>query len=298
MSRIEGSGRADLFTIDPERIKIPTSGPLYDERSDLPVDENLIASILYYGQIQPIVVRKNGPDLEVVAGRQRQKAILEINRRARERGERTMKIQARLIRGTDAEHYGITIAENEIRRQDDPVIKAQKASRLLKFGLTVQDIATTYGVQPRAVEEWLSLTEVAPEVQAAIQSGEIAAGVGVALAELPRDEQAAKLEEMKAAAEDGKTVTVKQARREVGGMAKSGRPNRPPALALKHSARQVASWLNEICQKPIKEQFWVYWGYWAIVLISSLSFFLWRSSFFCPCRSRPVGDKLPQEVRL
>ena len=75
---------------------------------------------------------------------------------------------------------------------------------------TVQDIATTFGVQPRAVEEWLSLTDVAPEVREAIQAGEIAAGVGVALANIPREQQAAKLAEMKA--ENGGQIPVHVAR--------------------------------------------------------------------------------------
>jgi len=255
MSRIEGAARADLFSMDPEQIVIPTEGPLFDERSALPVDENLVRNIMFYGQLQPIIVRKNGGMIEVVAGRQRLKAILEINRRARERGEKTMKIQVRLSHGNDADHYGMMISENEIRLADPPLVKAEKARRLLKFGWTVQDIATTFGVQPRAVEEWLSLTDVAPEVREAIQAGEIAAGVGVALANIPREQQAAKLAEMKA--ENGGQIPVHVARREVRAKGNQARPKgRGPRfeLTMKRSNRDARAWFDEINSKPIVEQ--------------------------------------------
>ena len=238
-----------MFTIDPEKITVPTSGPLYDERNDLPVDESMIASIIYRGQLQAILVRKNGPDLEVVAGRQRLKAILEINRRALERGDKVrMKIKAELVRGSDGELYSMMISENEIRRNDDPMVKAQKAKRHLIYGRSVKEIAVDFGVKVRAVEEWLSLTDVVPEVQKAIHAGDIAAGVGVALAELPRDRQAAKLEEMKAeAAKSGQKVSVHQARREV-----RARPDAPPRPKPR-SGREMRSKLDSLCCKPIAE---------------------------------------------
>jgi len=249
MARIEGAARADMFTMDPDQIVVPSEGPLFDERSTWPVNEDLVANIKYHGQIQPIIVRKNGDKIEVVAGRQRLKAIREINRRAKERGEKTvMKVKCCLVHGSNAEHYGLMISENEIRRDDDTLTKAAKAKRLSQHGMTARDIGIIFGVQARAVEEWLSLTDVAPEVQKAIQEGEIAAGVGVALAELPREKQAAKLAEMQAAGE-GKPVTVDQARREV----RAGkRPDAPPKPKRKCD-REVRSRLGLLCDRPINE---------------------------------------------
>jgi ParB family chromosome partitioning protein len=239
-----------MFTIEPEKITIPTSGALYDERSAWPADENLMANIRYHGQIQPIVVRKNGDKIEVVSGRQRLKAITEINRQAKVRGEKTMTVKCVLAHGTDAEHYSMMISENEIRRGDDSMTKAAKAKRLLQYGVTAKDIAIIYGVQVRAVEEWLSLTDVVPEVQQAIHKGDIAAGVGVELAKLPREEQAAKLEEMKAeAAKSGGQVTVHQARRQVRS---DKRPDTPPKPKAR-SARELRSKLDSLCVKPVNE---------------------------------------------
>jgi len=247
MTKIPGAGRADLFSMDPDDVVIPTEGPLYDERTAWPVDENLVANIRYYGQIQAIVVRKNGTTVEVVAGRQRLKAIREINRQAKERGEKTMMVKCQLMPGTDAQHYGMMISENEIRKDDDPFVKAEKAKRLLQYGLTVQEIATTCGRDSRTVVGWLALTEVAPEVQEAIRTGEVAAGVGVALAELPRDQQAAKLEELK---KEGK-ATVKQTHREVRREVRDeSRPGRPPALPVPPQT-ELKGCIKELTAKPI-----------------------------------------------
>jgi len=246
MSRIEGASRADMFAIDPELVTMPTSGPLFDERTAWPVNENLVANIRFRGQLVPIIVRKNGTTVEVIAGRQRLKAILEINRQAKERGEMPMKIKCTLEKGTDAENYGIMISENEIRRDDDPMTKAAKAKRLLQYGMTAQQIAVTFGVKVRAVDEWLSLTDVAPEVQAAIHAGEIAAGVGVALASLPRDQQAPKLAELQASGQ-GKPVSVDCARRAV--RARPGAVPRPKP----RSGREMRSRLDSIFVRPISE---------------------------------------------
>ena len=246
MGRIEGASRADMFLMDPEKIVIPTEGPLYDERTDWPVNEALVANIRHCGQLQAILVRKNGDNVEVVSGRQRLKAILEINRQAQERGEKLMKIKCDLSVGSDCDAYTAMISENEIRKDDDPFVKAEKAKRLLKYGSTVKDIAVTYGKDIRTVEGWLALTEVAPEVQEAVRSGEIAAGVGVALSELPRDQQAAKLEELK---KEGK-ATVKQTQREVRA---ESRPGRPPALPMP-ARKDLQGLLDKLTAEPIGEQ--------------------------------------------
>lgn len=45
--------------------------PLYDERIFLPIDEAMVRNIRAFGVIEAINVRKNGPNVEVVDGRQR-----------------------------------------------------------------------------------------------------------------------------------------------------------------------------------------------------------------------------------
>ena len=247
MAKINGAGRADLFSLDPDDIIIPESGPLYDERSEWPIDESLVQNIIFLGQIEPINVRKNGSIIEVVTGRQRVKAIREINRRARERGEKPMRILARLLTGTDAEHYSIMISENEIRKNDTIAVKIKKAKNLTKFGYTADQIAKNFAIDKRTAESWLALSDVAPEVHEAVCSGDIAAGVGVALSELPREDQAPALEKMKA---EGKP-TVKEAQRIVRA---ESRPGRPLAPKIKRGGAAIKTWLDEISDKPILEQ--------------------------------------------
>ena len=137
----------------------------------------------------------------------------------------------------------LTISENEIRKDDDLFVKAEKAKRLLKYGSTVKDIAVTCGKDTRTIVGWLAQTEVAPEVQEAVRSGEIAAGVGVALAELPRDKQAAKLAEL----EKEVKAMVKQAKREVRA---ESRPGRPPALPMPQR-KELQFLLDKLTAEPI-----------------------------------------------
>lgn len=228
MARIEGAGRSDLFTLDPEIIVIPEDGPLFDERSALPLDESLVLNIMFQGVLEPIIVRKNGPTIEVVAGRQRVKATREANRRLAEMGKAPIKIPAILKQGSDAEMYGILISENEIRRADDQVAKGKKALRLMNLGYTVPDIAVVFGVSHDTVRRWLALNDLTPEVQEAVSTGEIPAGAGRVLAALPREEQAAKLDELRA---DDQPVTAKKAERAVQGI--RGIPDGPKMMGRK-----------------------------------------------------------------
>jgi len=235
MARIEGAGRADLFTLDPETVVIPEDGPLFDERADLPLDENLVANIMFQGVLEPIIIRKNGSAIEVVAGRQRVKAAREANRRFAERGQACIKIPAILKQGTDADMYGILISENEIRRADDQVAKGKKALRLVNMGQSVPDIAVIFGVSTRTIEQWLSLNDLTPEVQDAVSNGEISAAVGRELSNLPREEQAFLLDGLKTEAEaKGRPITKQSTRRAI-----EGQPEKPKMATLKQIQKAI-----------------------------------------------------------
>jgi len=242
---IDGN-RADMFFVWPEDVVIPESGPLADPRTALPVDENLVLNVMFQGVLEPVLVRKNGQALELVAGRQRVKAAREANRRFREQGKLPIKIPAILKTGTDAEMYGIMVSENELRQDDDPMVKAEKARKLAAHGYNPAEISILFGRDKRTVEGWLALAGVAPEVQEAVRMGEVASGVGVALAELPRDQQAAKLEQLK---QEGK-ATVKQTQREVRA---ESRPGRPPALPMP-ARKDLQGLLDKLTAEPIGEQ--------------------------------------------
>ena len=104
----EAVRRSDTFILEPDDLTIITdpANPFFDPRSELPIDSPemqwLIESIMEAGKnYSPISVRKNGKHedgknvIEVIDGRQRLKAIREINRRYAEIGKEPLLIEAR-----------------------------------------------------------------------------------------------------------------------------------------------------------------------------------------------------------
>jgi ParB family chromosome partitioning protein len=191
--------RGTIFMMEPERLVLVTDKghALYDTRVEDAPDENMVRNIMYFGVIEPVIVRLDGENVEVVAGRGRTKAAQEANRRLTSEGKQAIKIPCLVRRGQDADLMGVMLSENFIRRDDNPLAKSDKASRLVDMGKTPQEIAVIFGVTKQTVNGWLSLQNIAPEVRQAVEKDEIAAVSAAKLSSLPRKEQVEKLDDAK-----------------------------------------------------------------------------------------------------
>lgn len=167
--------RRQAFMLAPEDLTLVTDRkhPLYDERVHLPLDEGMIASIMAIGVKVAIKVRKNGPLVEVVEGRQRVKNAQEANVRLKASGLPTVLIACEVERGSDAFLASMSIALNEIRRPDDPLTRAKKMQRLLDMGQSPDQVGLAFGLSAAAVKHNLGLLELAPPVQKAVAAGEL-----------------------------------------------------------------------------------------------------------------------------
>lgn len=205
--------RGNVFMMEPEKLTLVTdkSHPLYDPRVEDDPSENMIANVAMHGVLEPILVRKNGEAIEVIAGRGRTKAALEANRRLKAESKPTILIPAMVKGGSDADLFGIVISENEIRREDSMVNKGEKARRLLNMGQSVQQIAVTFGVTRQAVDSWLAVQQLPDEIKDAVESGELSATAAIQLAGagLSREEQVARYRDLK---QQGAKPTVKTVR--------------------------------------------------------------------------------------
>src|SRR4051794_2574094 len=80
---VDATRAGTIFTLPPEDKRFilvnDKTSPLYDERLDLPVSEELALSIAREGQIQSAKCRKNGEGLEIFDRRQRYRACLLAN---------------------------------------------------------------------------------------------------------------------------------------------------------------------------------------------------------------------------
>jgi ParB family chromosome partitioning protein len=228
--------RSNLFLVEPENLVLVTdkNHPLYDERVNWPVDDAMVNNIMWRGVIEPIGVRKNGETLEVVYGRRRVKAACEANLRLRSQGKDLIRIKCEIVRGEDKDLFGVLSSENEHRRDDSPLAKARKAQRMADLGASEQEICLAFGITSQTLRNWQAMLDLSAPVKNAIERGEIKATAALGLAKLPAEEQAARLEEMKAA---GGKVTVTRAKRVArGGDAK-------PAAHMK-SRKEITETLN------------------------------------------------------
>lgn len=233
--------RGNVFMLEPERLTLVTDKdhPLYDPRVEDEPSESMILNVAMHGVLEPILVRKNGNDIEVIVGRGRTKAALEANRRLRAEGKPTLLIPAMVKGGSDADLFGIVISENEIRREDSMVNKGEKARKLLNMGHSVQQIAVTFGVTRQAVDSWLAVQQLPQQIKDAVESGELSATAALQLAGHSREEQVKRYEDLKrqgtkptvktvrsaATAKDNKPVSKLRSRKEIEKMLSGNIPS-------------------------------------------------------------------------
>lgn len=205
--------RGDIFKLEPERLALVTdkNHPLYDPRVEEPPSESMIANIAMHGVLEPIIVRKNGDAIEVIAGRGRTKATLEANRRLVAEGKPPLLIPAIVRGGSDADLFGVLIAENEIRREDSMIHKGEKARKLLNMGYNVQQIAVTFGATRQAVDQWLAVDELPTQIKDAVESGEVSATAALQMSGHSRDEQVRRYEDIKQRGEKPTVQAMKSA---------------------------------------------------------------------------------------
>lgn len=217
---MEGTAKRDLFLVPPEKlfiIGIDTADgpehPLYDERIKLPIDPNMVADVARFGVLQPIKARRNGANLEVVVGRQRVRWAREANLKLP--GD-PVRVPTVIMSADDRESSLVMIAENEVR-QDDPVtVKSARVRDLVeRRGYSVKEVALAFGRTQATIKAWLSLTNLDPTVASKIDSGEVSASAGAALAVLPRERQRVAVEQAQQAT--AKKDAAKKASAKKGG---------------------------------------------------------------------------------
>jgi ParB family chromosome partitioning protein len=219
--------RSSLLQCDPDDLVIigldtkdGSDHELWDERSTLPIDESMVANIMALGVKETVTVRR-GPmgALQVVNGRQRVRHAREANKRLRKLGEPPIRVPA-IVEAGDEKHMGkLTISLNEIRKDDDLLVKAAKCMRLLqRNGRDYKEAAMVFGVSVVSVKNWAKVAELTPKVKKAIASGVISASAAAELHGLEKSAQAERLDKLTAlaTAHGKKKATVEKARQMAG----------------------------------------------------------------------------------
>lgn len=192
------SATADRTLFLPEELTLVTdkSHPLYDERINLPIEETMVANIMAFGVIEPVIGYREGEKILIGDGRQRVKHTAEANKRLKKEGKEPIKIQVAFRRGVGATQMGVMIAANTRAADDGPMVRAKKASRYIEMGRTEEDAAIAMACSHQTIKNYLALLECCAKVQAAVESGKVPAMVAKKLHKLPVAEQEAALAEM------------------------------------------------------------------------------------------------------
>ncbi len=237
-STIKGAaaGRSDLFKLMPDQLVIvkDKAHPLYDDRVTIPLPEWLIDSVIEHGILHNVLVRRNGHLFEVQDGRQRVRAAIEANKRLQKAGsDKLVLVPVVMRKDDDLTAAKVTVAANEHRQSDPPVVKARKAQHLLDLGATEGETARQFGVSVPALKNLLKVLDTSAEVQTMVNDGQVPLTAATRLADLPRDEQKAAMEEIRAA---GMNVTRASASKKVAAKKearRTGAPERAITLAPK-----------------------------------------------------------------
>jgi ParB-like chromosome segregation protein Spo0J len=249
---LEGT-RLNAFGVEPEKLIIVgldtddgPEHPFYDQRVKLPVKEGLVASMVAIGWFGSILVQKQSDGrVFVTDGRQRVRAAREANKRLSDAGKELIQITCIPRRGGDADV--IAVAANELRQDDPPLVKAEKAAALLNRGRSEEQICLAFDLSPSGLRALLSLGEAHPSVRKAVDSGQINTTAAYELSKLPLEKQDEALKELIASGVAGRGIgaAAREAVRQRKRKAKNGSDESYPPIprfVLKTIAENANEW--------------------------------------------------------
>ncbi len=143
--------------------------------------EELAASIESYGIIQPIIVRQQGENYQIVAGERRVRACYKLG---------YSEIPAIIEEMSDEKAAAVSLIENLQRRELNYFEEANAYNILVNvFGLTQEDVAKKVGKSQSAVANKLRLLKIPETVRSLIHSHSISERHARALLKLSSSEQ-------------------------------------------------------------------------------------------------------------
>jgi hypothetical protein len=171
---------------------------LWDPRCKLPVDQALANNIRTYGVLKAVLAEKDGEHTDAVDGRGRIKACRVAYDAAKAAGEDPPLLPVWFKRGDELEIFGMSRSANQFSRAETAMDNAENAQRMLTMGATEVRVATTFGVKPQTIRDWVKLIGLAAPVRKAVDAGEVSPTAAAGLADLSKEDQVKHLEELRA----------------------------------------------------------------------------------------------------
>jgi ParB family chromosome partitioning protein len=203
-------GKKDRFSFDPEDLTlvVDEKSPLWDDRALTPAQERLVKSIMHFGVLKAILIRKNPETgkVEVVDGRKRTLGCREANRRLRAKGEEPKEIWGTVQRGDADTLMGVMIAAN-IHEPETFMNRARKMESYLGRGMSEEQTGVTFGCSVAVVRSTMAILGATAAVRQAVGREQISVTEAGHLAKMEPEEQRKKLAKLLAEAPRAKGKT-------------------------------------------------------------------------------------------
>lgn len=205
-SRAGGGG---FFAVDPSLPQIigydtkhkQGEHPQWQKRASKPVDHGLVQYMLRFRKSPGVIeVQKDGPNIIVCIGRQRVKAGREVNRILAEMGEPPIKLICQVKKGSDLDLLAGTISENAQKVRYSALDMARDAQNYINYGGSDDDAAAAIGKTVQYMLKLLTLLDLHPHIQQAIDDEQLFPSAGFQLTKLTRDEQLVEFDKIKTGA--------------------------------------------------------------------------------------------------
>ena len=160
----------ELTHIALENLSISAQNMRHAKRA--PDITDILPSVRKRGILMPLLVRQNGSPttFEIVAGRRRYFAARTV---AEERGTIDPLPCHVLGHGDDADALEASLIENMHRVNADPMTEFETFSKLIRDGKDIAEIAATFGMTSREVEQRMALGNLLPKIREAYRREEL-----------------------------------------------------------------------------------------------------------------------------
>lgn len=169
---------------------------LRDDRVRLEVPEGFVKNIARLGVRKPVLATFIDGEWYVIDGRQRVRAARIVSEQRQAAGEPPLRVPVIRQEGEEAELLAVGVSANEFNVPDTPLGRARKAQRLADLGMSVQEVATMFGVHTSTIHAWKSLLGMSPKVIKAVEEGKVGASAVAPLKSKSREEQEAALDKI------------------------------------------------------------------------------------------------------
>lgn len=164
-------------SVSVDRIRVATNDRERFDESEL---RQLADSIQREGLLAPLVLRRVGQELELVAGERRLRAVRLLG---------WSTVPARITEMDEHEAARAMLAENLQRVQLDPIEEAKAYQKRLESAENVAEVAREAGVNAGRVNSRLALLRLLPELQSLVASRQMPMGHAACMSQLDQNRQ-------------------------------------------------------------------------------------------------------------